>query len=238
MSNIAIILARGGSKRLPRKNILPFHGKPLMAWSIEAALESGLFQRVLVSTDDPEIADIARQYGADVPFLRQAAADDLASSSEATHAALLQAQAHWGCAFDRVAQLMANCPLRGASDIREAMAQFESRAVPSQISCFKFGWMNPWWAMTLSPEGTPGYIHPQALSSRSQDLPDLYCPTGALWLARGVEFTEHRTFYMPGHTFYPMDWRAALDIDDEADFQMAQAVFHMRSGLKGTCSDN
>ena len=95
MKHIAIILARGGSKRLPRKNIHDFHGKPLLAWSVEAALQSGQFDRVLVSTDDPEIADIARSFGAAVPFLRDSAADDMTPSSEATLAALGQAEQHW-----------------------------------------------------------------------------------------------------------------------------------------------
>jgi CMP-N-acetylneuraminic acid synthetase len=92
VKHIAIILARGGSKRLPRKNILDFHGKPLLAWTVEAALHSGKFDRVLVSTDDREIADIARSFGAEVPFLRKIAAGDHASSSEATLAALQQAE--------------------------------------------------------------------------------------------------------------------------------------------------
>ncbi len=228
MSRIAIILARGGSKRLPRKNVLPINGRPMLAWSVDAALESRLFDQVLVSTDDEAIAEVARAWGAMVPFLRDSAADDLASSSQATCAALLQAQDYWACTFDVVAQLMANCPLRDADDIREAVAHFDDAGAPAQISCFKFGWMNPWWAMTLESGGQPQYLHPHALQSRSQDLPTLYCPTGALWLARSAALLEHGTFYTPGHIFHPMSWISAVDVDDAEDLQMAKAAFQFK----------
>lgn len=228
---IAIILARGGSKRLPGKNILPFHGKPMLAWSVEAALQSGQFERVLVSTDSEQIAQIAIQHGAEVPFLRHSAADDLSSSSEATRIALQQAQEHWGCDFDVVAQLMANCPLRSATDIRDAMNAFVSSQALAQISCFKFGWMNPWWAFTMDQNGHSKPQFPEALKQRSQDLPPLYCPTGALWITKVSSLFEHGTFYAPGHVFHAMDWVSALDIDDEEDLRMALAAHSLKRDL-------
>jgi N-acylneuraminate cytidylyltransferase len=227
--NIAIILARGGSKRLPGKNVLPFHGKPMLAWSVIAAVESGEFNRIVVSTDDEGIAEIGRQYGAEVPYLRSGAADDMAPSSRATAIALKQAEEHWGEQYDCVAQLMANCPLRDASDIRDAMKAFANGNAPSQVSCFRFGWMNPWWAFKMDDKQRHEYLFPDALKKRSQDLPHLYCPTGALWLASTTQFKEHGTFYMPGHSFYPLSWESALDIDDEADFQLAKAAFLVKS---------
>lgn len=223
--NIAIILARGGSKRLPGKNVLSFHGKPMLAWSVIAAIESGEFARVVVSTDDDGIAEIGRRYGAEVPFLRSGAADDLASSSSATALALQQAEEHWGERYSCVAQLMANCPLRDATDIRDSMKAFAIKNSPSQLSCFRFGWMNPWWAFKLDETRRHEYLFPDAIKARSQDLPHLYCPSGALWIASASQFKEHGTFYMPGHTFYPLSWVSALDIDDAADLQMAQSAF-------------
>jgi N-acylneuraminate cytidylyltransferase len=121
---IAIIPARGGSKRLPRKNILDFFGKPLLAWSIEAGLMSGLFDRVLVSTEDTEIAKIACKYGADVPFLRQRHTDDDATISDVTIHALQQVRSNLGETFDVVVTLQATCPLRDAADIKNAIAAF------------------------------------------------------------------------------------------------------------------
>ena len=149
MASIAIILARGGSKRLPGKNKRMFHGKPLVAWSIEAALFSSQFDKILLSTDSQEIAEIGIQYGAEVPFLRNRAADDHSSSSEATIAALDQAEEHWSESFAVVAQFMANCPLRMSQHVNAAMNNFMQKKVSSQSSCFKFGWMNPWWAAKI-----------------------------------------------------------------------------------------
>lgn len=226
---IAIVLARGGSKRLPRKNILDFHGKPMLAWSVAAALDSGMYARVLVSTDDEEIAQIARDYGAEVPFLRDTASDDIASSSQATLAALGQAESHWGEKYDSVSQLMANCPLRDGNDIRSSMSNFERQGAVSQLSCFRFGWMNPWWAMKLDSEGSGKPLFPEALTQRSQDLPPLYCPTGALWIARTEVLKASGTFYVLGRIAFPISWLSAMDIDDAEDLEMARACYLVRN---------
>ncbi len=225
---IAIILARGGSKRLPRKNVLPLGGRPILAWSVSAAIDARCFERVVVSTDDAEIAALARELGAEVPFLRDTAADDHAPSSQATQVALLQAEAFWGERYNTVAQLMANCPLRSAQDIRDAMEAFEAGAAPAQISAFGFGWMNPWWAARLQVDGQPDWLFPEARAARSQDLPPLYCPSGALWLARRDAFLESGSFYLRGHTLHPMHWMSAMDIDDDADLAMAEACIALR----------
>jgi CMP-N-acetylneuraminic acid synthetase len=228
MSHIAIIPARGGSQRLPKKNIIDFLGKPLLAWTIEAALATGLFSRVLVSTDAPEIAQIAEQYGASVPFLRRSAHDHHSPIAEATCVALEQCAEELGERYDLVTQLMANTPLRNATDIRSAVQHFHEHDAPAQISCFAFGWMNPWWAVTLADDGTPSPLFPEALKTRSQDLPTLYCPTGAIWIARTDVLLNARTFYCPGHRFFPLTWQSALDIDDAEDLAMARAVFEAR----------
>jgi N-acylneuraminate cytidylyltransferase len=225
MKHIAIILARGGSKRLPRKNILDFHGKPMIAWSIEAALQSAQFDRVLVSTDDPQIAEIASSFGAAVPFLRDSATDDMATSSEATLVALNQAEEYWDEKFDVVSQLMANCPLRDAQDITDSVQNFSDRGVNAQISCFRFGWMNPWWAAKLDEGGQPDYLFPEARLARSQDLPPLYCPSGAIWISQTTALRAEKTFYQPGHSFYTLSWMSAMDIDDAEDLAMATACF-------------
>jgi CMP-N-acetylneuraminic acid synthetase len=224
-SRVAVIPARGGSKRIPRKNIMPFHGKPMIAWTIDAALESGLFDRVLVSTDDPEIAEVAACHGAPVPFLRDGFADDQSPVSLATLAALDQLERECGESYAVVAQLMANCPIRSAADIRAAVAHFDQVGAPSQISCFKFGWMNPWWASRLDEASRPTPLFPKESTARSQDLPPLYCPTGAIWLARVEALRTHRSFYTPDRIFCPLGWEAAVDIDDMEDFYMADAVF-------------
>lgn len=223
MQSIAIIPARGGSKRIPRKNILDFDGKPMIAWTIEAALESDCFDQVLVSTDSEEIAEISIAAGASAPFLRQENADDKAPSSLATISALKQAEEHWQTCFELVAQLMPNCPLRSAAHVKAAIGNFRMHDIRYQISCFRFGWMNPWWAVSLDAEMAPTRLFPEALNTRSQDLDDLYCPSGAIWIAGRDELIEANTFYGPGHRFFPMDWIGAVDIDDMDDYEMALA---------------
>ena len=227
MPRIAIIPARGGSKRIPGKNIIDFDGKPMVAWTIEAALESDCFDRILVSTDSEEIAELSIAVGASVPFLRRENAGDTAASSLATISALKQAEEHWQTRYELVAQLMPNCPLRSAAHVNAAMGNFQRHNIKYQISCFRFGWMNPWWAVKLDAEMAPIQLFPEALNTRSQDLEDLYCPSGAIWIAGREELIEANTFYGPGHRFFPMDWIGAVDIDDMDDYQMALACKRM-----------
>lgn len=221
---IAIIPARGGSKRIPHKNVVDFCGKPMIAWTIEAARESGLFHRILVSTDDDNIAEVSKKWGAEVPFLRANYADDHTSVSEATASALQQAMDHWQERYACAVQLMANCPLRTAGDINRAVTQFELQDRSFQISCFKYGWMNPWWAVELGGRGIPERLFPEASGQRSQDLPELFCPTGAIWIARADALLQTKTFYGPDHVFEPITWESAVDIDDYDDMRFAKAV--------------
>ena len=106
MKIIAVIPARGGSKRIPKKNIIDFMGKPMIAWTIEAAIESKLFDRVIVSTDDEEFALIAKQYGCDVPFLRDSNSDDITPVSLATIRAVEQAEIYFNEEYDIVIQII------------------------------------------------------------------------------------------------------------------------------------
>ncbi|MDT3687786.1 MAG: acylneuraminate cytidylyltransferase family protein [Pseudorhodoplanes sp.] len=228
MRAIAIIPARGGSKRIPRKNVIDFAGKPLLAWTIDAALGSGLFDYVLVSTDDADIATCARAYGGQVPFLRDSAADDTAPVAAATLAALRQAEIHWGQNYDTVVQLMPNCPLRDSTDIAVAFDRFRATRAPFLLSCFRYGWMNPWWAHRLDASGRPEALFKEALTKRSQELDDLYCPSGAIWIANVAALRESGTFYGAGHIFHPIDWRSAVDIDDVDDLDLALSIRHMR----------
>ena len=226
---IAVIPARGGSKRIPKKNIIEFGGKPLIAWTIEAALKAEVFDRVLVSTDDIEIAEIANSCGADTPFLRDKAADDISVVSDATIAAISQASDYWNEKYDTVVQLMANCPLRDETDICDAVKAFDENHANFQISCFRYGWNNPWWAVKLTDEGQPFRLFPDAYEKRSQDLETLYCPTGAIWIAEAEKLVDAGTFYGPDVVFHPLSWLSAMDIDDYEDLNMARALLNIKS---------
>ena len=229
---IAVVPARGGSKRLPQKNIMNFFGKPMIAWTIEAAIEAKLFDRIIVSTEDNDIARIGSEYGADVPFRRELYFDDDAPVSAATIHAITQAKLHLGEEYEEVCQLMPNCPLRNADDVRVAHTAFETRRADFQISCTSFGWPNPWWALTLDGDGNGERLFPSAIERRSQDLPRLFCPTGAIWIARVPKLMSSGSFYGPEHRFEPMSWISAVDIDDQEDLIFARAAYMVRNNLE------
>lgn len=222
--NLAVIPARGGSKRVPRKNIRVFLGKPLIVHTIEAAVGSGVFARVIVSTDDPEIRDVALAAGADVPFLRDAGlADDHSPSSLVTLDALERAEAN-GDRFLGICQLMPNCPLRDAADIAVSAAAFRQCAAPAQLSVTGFGWMNPWWAMQKAEGNRLSPVFAEEIKSRSQDLPGLVCPSGAIWWARPEVLRAEKTFYAAGYVGCELPWWHGVDIDTEEDWVFAEVL--------------
>ena len=222
---IAIIPARGGSKRIPNKNIVDFNGKPLIAWTIDAAKDSGLFDKIVVSTDSKEIAEVSKKYGAEVPFLRDTAADDHSPVSEATLRTLLQLE-EAGERFDDVVQLFAVCPLRNSQDIKSSYDFFSAKEATFALSCYKYAWMNPWWAISLNEKNEASWIFKDT-QKRSQDLPELFSPTGAIWIARITDLKREKTFYGEGHIFWEMDWKRAVDIDNYEDLELATALLHM-----------
>lgn len=224
LRNIAVIPCRGGSKRIPGKNIRALQGKPIIGYAIEAALKSTLFERVVVSTDSEEIAEVGRKYGADVPFLRdEKIADDFSPVSVATLDAVNRIDPA-GELFHNVAQLMANCPLRNVDDVLASYAQFVAFGADTQISVTEYGWLNPWWAMTSDETHVLTPVFKERMAARSQDLPHLYCPTGSIWWAKTAVLRQYGTFYAPGYTGWVMPWQRAVDIDTEEDWKMAELL--------------
>lgn len=222
--NLAVIPARGGSKRIPRKNIKPLHGKPMIAYTIEAALQSGVFAKIIVSTDDAEIAEISQHYGAEVPFVREATlADDHTPASLVTLDALEKLDPS-ATVYTHVSQLMPNCPLRDAEDIQKSLEQLHSTNADTQLSVNRFGWLNPWWAFKMEREKTLEPLFPEAFKTRSQDLATLYALTGALWWAKADVLRKEKTFHTSTRTGFELSWQHALDIDDEDDWQMAEVL--------------
>jgi N-acylneuraminate cytidylyltransferase len=228
---LAVIPARGGSKRIPGKNIRPLGGRPLLAHSVEAALESRLFARTVVSTDSPEIAELAVRAGAEVPFIRQESlADDHTPVSRVT-VDVLRRLDPLGAVFGAVAQLMANCPLRTADDVRASYQSFRESGAPAQLSVTRFGWQNPWWALTLSSRRTIEPVFQARMTERSQDLPPLFCPTGAIWWAKAEVLCQEETYHVAGRAGWEIAWEHGLDIDSEDDWSMAELLWdRMRIG--------
>lgn len=221
---IAIIPARGGSKRIPNKNIIPFAGKPMISWTIEAVLGCESIDRVIVSTDSLEIKKVSENCGLSVPFLRSTAFDDHSPVSEATLSSLIQAESEWG-SFDIVIQLMPNCPLRGANDIKDSLIFFESHSAESQVSFSRFpGWANPWWAHCVNSDGEPKAIFESKLLHRSQELEELYAPTGSIWISTTKSLKKYKTFYSPDFKLNKVSGLSAIDIDDYEDLEIAEAL--------------
>ena len=221
---LAVIPARGGSTRIPRKNIREFLGQPLIAYTIEAALESGVFARVIVSTDDQEVAEISERFGAEVPFMRSAALSDNHTASSPVTADALERLDPSAKLYAYVAQLLPTSPLRNASDVRASFQQLIGTGAPAQISITRFGWLYPWWAFERDPQLRLTPLFPEAMQKRSQDLPPLFGPVGAIWWAQAESLRQTRNFYMPDHTGWEIPWERAVDIDTEDDWRMAELL--------------
>ena len=231
MKTIAIIPARSGSKRIRNKNICQFGGKPMMAWCLEQALKSGLFDRVYVSTDSERYAEIARSYGAWVPFLRDACADDLSGIAQVVVHELSRIEALTDEHFDVVASIQPTCPLIRAKTMHVVYNAFVSQEAETMVSCFPFAYGNPWWSMSLRDDATADFVLSSPSRSRSQDKPQLYCPTGAVSFARTSSFREDPTYYGSGsgHKFCPIPWEEGFDIDVPEDLLMGEFLLARRS---------
>jgi pseudaminic acid cytidylyltransferase len=230
---IAIIPARGGSKRIPAKNIRLFAGKPIIAYTIAAARESGLFERIVVSTDNEKIAEIAYQYNAEVPFLRdENLADDFTPVSSATADALVRLDPA-GDRFKAVAQLMPCCPLRTADDVSKSYRKFKQTGAESQISVVRYGWQNPWWALRHNERHELKPVFGEQMTARSQDLPELFCPSGAIWWARTDTLRRTKTFHLENRMGWEMPWQRGIDIDTLDDWAMAEVLLRLSSSVPG-----
>lgn len=216
MANLAVIPARGGSIRIHRKNIKDFRGHPLITWTISAAKESGMFDRIIVTTDDYEIARVANVYEAEVYNRDPELADEHTPVSKATLDVAKQYPE-----YDNVCQLLPTCPLRDAEDISQSYHYFVAHdQIGSLISVTDYGWQNPWWAVTSSFQ----HINLEAVHKRSQDLEKLYCITGAVWWIGREHLLEHETFYTGHERPFIMDWAHGIDIDTMDDWELATAL--------------
>lgn len=225
MSRIAIIPARGGSKRIPRKNLKPFDGEPMVARSIRTALNSGLFDKVLVSTDDVEIAELAARSGAWVPFMRPPALADDFTGTGAVIAHALETLLGQGQDFDYSCCIYATAPLLQARYLRqglEALLQHPDKSFAFSVCGFGFPVQR---ALCLDGEGALTPLYPEFRDTRSQDLPEAYQDAGQFywgrtqaWLAGEVMFSSQSLpVILPRHL--------VQDIDTEEDWLRAEYLY-------------
>ncbi len=196
----------------------------MIAWTIEAAISSNVFDCVVVSTDAPEIAEVARSYGASVPFLRDNAYDDMCPVSDATIHTLKQLEQDDGRSFKVVTQLMATCPLRTANDIQDAAETFQNSNANFLISYFQPPFTNPWWATSIDSDWHPTPRYPNEMKKRSQDLPQVYFPTGAIWMAKTSCLLDAGTFYGQGLRATLLHSTSGIDIDTPEDLALAEKM--------------
>jgi pseudaminic acid cytidylyltransferase len=217
--SLALIPARGGSKRLPRKNIMDFAGRPMLAWTVAAAQASALFDDVVVSTEDDEIAAVAVATGARVLRRDAALANDAATLIQVVHDALARVtpRPHEFCL------LLANCPLREAADIAAARAAFMTRRPPALLSVTSYAWTPPFRAQS-SVDGRLVPYFDGWVEKKSQEYPQVVCPSGAIYWSTPAAMAGAGDLYIAGIEGFMLAWHRAIDIDTFEDYQIARCM--------------
>ena len=228
MKSIAIIAARGGSKRIPRKNIREFCGKPILAYSIEAALGAGVFDEVMVSTDDEEIGEIAVKYGARVPFYRsERTAGDFATTNDVLLEVLGEYEGR-GERFDLGCCIYPTAPFLTPERVRDAVKRLADSQADTLIPVTAFSYP-PQRAMVIW-EGRLAFLYPQYLDSRSQDLEPHYHDVGQFYVFRTASFQKNRRLMVGDILPYVLSELEVQDIDNQTDWELAQLKYRLLRG--------
>jgi N-acylneuraminate cytidylyltransferase/CMP-N,N'-diacetyllegionaminic acid synthase len=231
MKILAIIPARGGSKGIPRKNIRPLCGKPLIAWTIEQAIQSKLLNRVIISTEDEEIAQISRQYGAEVPFLRPAelAMDDTTSVDTLIHAVQwLENEEQYHPNY--IMLLQPTSPLRIREDIEAVVKLAQEKQADTVVTVCPVR-DHPYWTKKLTDnQQLADFLSLENISLRRQDLPPVYALNGAIYLAKRDVFLSKKSFYTDQTYGYIMPIERSIDIDTEWDLYLADLILRDKYG--------
>lgn len=213
---LAIIPARGGSKGVPRKNIRQVAGKPLIAWTIEEAKKSKYIDRLILSSDDDEIIEVAKNWGCEVPFVRpgELARDETPGIAPVLHAMDMLPD------FEAVVLLQTTSPLRSVADIDGCIEQWSAGGANACVTVSEAG-QSPYWMYTLAEGGAmQALIRTGQPFARRQDLPKAYSLNGAVYVAKSAWLRRHKTFIGDGTLGFIMPQERSLDIDTELDLQI------------------
>lgn len=237
MRVMALIPARGGSKGVPRKNVAPVGGRPLIAWTVVAALEANCFDRIIVSTDDSEIADIAKSYGAEVPFLRP---EELSGDTAPALGVIAHALVHFanqGEFFDAVAYLQPTSPFRTAEQLAAAHGQFSAMAPDTIVSVAKVP-HNMTAGSVMRSLGSSDALwleSPNGQIMRRQDKETLFARNGpAILIVSADDVLERGRLYGERVLGFEMDKLHSFDIDDPMDLEMAKCLASLASDHQKT----
>lgn len=227
MKRIAIIPARGGSKRIPRKNIKPFFGQPMIGYSIKAALESGLFDSVVVSTDDEEIVDVARAFGADIPFMRPAnlANDHAGTGAVVIHA--LQWFAEHGMAYDAACCIYATAPLLDPERLKEGWEKLQGKRFAFSVTSYAFPIQR---ALKQTADGSVDMFWPENLMKRSQDLEPAYHDAAQFYWGWTDAWLNGETAFSPISAPVILPRTQVVDIDTPEDWEVAEVTYRVLKG--------
>lgn len=224
---LAIIPARGGSKGLPGKNVRCLGGLPLIASSINAARSSGCVDRIIVSTDSDEIANIAREYGAEAPFKRPAQfATDTSPSSELILHALQWVMENERTIYDIFCLLQPTSPFRNGKHLVEAITKFHNCKEATSLISISETTRSPYWMKKINGVYLEELINGDYSTVRRQDLPKTYSVNGAIYIMYTEEFLKTKRFLTDRTTYYLMDSVSSLDIDNELDFKFAEFLLN------------
>lgn len=218
---LAIIPARGGSKRLPRKNMLDFCGKPLLAWTTEAALKSKYIDRAIVSSDDEEILATSRELMIETLKRPTELANDIASTFDAIIHSIENVKEN----YDYIIVLQPTSPLRNAQHIDEAIELLETKKADAIVSVCEME-HSPMWSNTLSDNlSMQDFLKDETVNKRSQDLEKYYRLNGAIYICKTEKLIKEKSFFLKKNIFaYKMDRKESVDIDEEIDFKIAKIM--------------
>lgn len=221
---LAIIPARGGSKRLPKKNILDLNGKPLIAWSIEAALKSTYIDKIIVTSDDEKILEISDKFGVNTITRPSELASDTATTFDAIKHTIENTENH-----DYIVLLQPTSPLRTEKHINEAIELLEEKNADAIISVCEMD-HSPLWSNILPEDlSMTSFLRDEVLNKRSQDLENYYRLNGAIYICKIDKLLEEKTFFVKKDIFaYVMNRKSSIDIDEEIDFKFAEIIREMK----------
>ena len=227
---VAVITARGGSKRIPKKNIKEFCGVPIIAYSIKAALNSGLFDEVMVSTDSEEIAAVAKEFGASVPFMRSAGNSDDYATTEDVILEVLQRYSELGTEYDYVCCIYPTAPFVTEAALTEAMTKMEKYEPSVVIPVVQFSYP-PQRCFVIDDNGYASFKYPQYVRTRSQDLEKQYHDAGQFYVYNSKKLIDSKGIIEDDFMPIIMPELLVQDIDTEDDWKIAEMKYKIINNL-------